>query len=95
MEIVPVHSEIEIEHVPADSLPGVRSDRRCVTSEGTPIETERGEIVATHLYDAVLAGPIIRPGDLTANPDGHVWRVEGKVDGHDVRGTRPTLLHGH
>src|SRR5262245_36545428 len=82
MEVVPGHPEVEIEDIPADSLPRVRHNRGRVTNKRTAVETVGRKIVATTLKDAVLAGTVVYPSDLPADPNGHVRGVEGKV--HDV-----------
>src|SRR4051794_12138413 len=95
MKVMPIHPEIEIEHVPPDSLSRVRDHRRGVTHEGAAVETERRQVVATTFDDAVLAGAVVRPRDLSTGANGHVRRVEGEVDDRDGCGARAADLYSH
>src|SRR6266404_4550257 len=95
MKVVPAHAEVQIEHIPADPLPGVCNDRRSVADEGASVETERGKVGAAGLDDAVLAGAVIGPNDLSANSHSHVRRVEGEVDDRDIDSARAAGLHRH
>src|SRR6266536_1232801 len=94
MEVVPGHPEVEIEHVPADPLPGVREDRRGVANERATVETEGRQVVTATLDNAVLAGATVRPGNLPVDPDGHIRRVERDIDDRDGGCARPARLQG-
>src|SRR5713226_8095039 len=82
MEVVPVHPEVEIKDVPADSLPRVRHNGGRVTDKRTAVEAVGRKVIATSFKDAVLARTIVYPRDLPADTNGRVRRIEGKV--HDV-----------
>src|SRR6516225_374329 len=92
---MPVHSEIEIEHVPADSLPSMRHDCRCIAYEAAAVKAIGREVVPARLDDAVLTGAIVCPGDLPSDPDGDVRRIEGEVDDRNVHCARTTRLDRH
>src|SRR5215469_2814153 len=38
MEVVPIHTEVEVEDVPSDALPRMRNDRRRVADKGATVE---------------------------------------------------------
>src|SRR2546430_13004457 len=89
MNVVPAHPEIEIEDVPADSLASMREDGGAVANERASVVAEGGQAVATAFDDAVLAGAVVCPSDLTTDRDRYVRRVECEVDNGDggwVRG---------
>jgi hypothetical protein len=47
MEVVPVHPEVEIEDVPADSLPRVRHNGGRVTDKRTAVEAVGRKVIGT------------------------------------------------
>src|SRR5216684_4828062 len=94
MKVVPIHPEVEVEHVPSDSLTGMRDDGGGVADERSSIEAEGRQVVAAGFDDAVLAGSIICPGDLPADPEGDIGWAEREVDNRYAISARAAGLHG-
>src|SRR6266851_4779331 len=46
MKVVPIHAEVEIEHVPPDSLPGMCHDGWGIANERSSVEAKGREVVA-------------------------------------------------
>src|SRR6266496_3028552 len=95
MKVVPIHAEVEIEHVPPDSLPGMCHDGWGIANERSSVEAKGREVVAAGFDHAVLAWPVICPGDLPTRPDGDVGRVEREIDDGHAGRTRAARLHGY
>src|SRR5580765_3594168 len=95
MKVVPIHSKIEIEHVPVDFLPGMRHDRRRIAHEGATVEAIGGQVVPTRLDDTVLTWATVGPNDLSSDPDSDARRIESEVDDRNARCARATGLHSH
>src|SRR5262249_32479460 len=96
MEVVPVHPKVEIEYIPADSLPRVRHNGGRVTDKRTAVEAVGRKVIATTFKNAVLAGTVVYPHDLPTDTNRHARRIEGKVHDVDWRDACwATRLHGY
>src|SRR5437870_2398770 len=93
MEVVPVHAEVQIEHVPANSLARMRYDGRGVADKRAAVVAKGGQTVAATFDDAVLARAVVDPGDLPTDPNRYIRRAEREIDDGDRGSARASGLN--